>query len=69
MSSVDSLVMMDTVDKLKEQCFLKNLKTFVEFLCEKKQPLSDILMHHCSHFVELYIKCKKETDPFLHFQL
>jgi len=57
-------------ERMREvQLFSDKMQGFAEKLCESKQFLQEIAVHHRSRFAELYVECKKEADPFVKLQL
>ncbi|XP_065912862.1 uncharacterized protein [Dysidea avara] len=70
LNSVDDVTLADAVNvRLSEvQLLSTKLKNFADTLCKNEQLLQDIATHHHCRFSELYVECKKESDPFVQLQ-
>jgi len=63
-----SLLVLEAVARIREEFDLSSTHLIDEF-CSSKQLLQDLAGFHRDTFVELHVKCKKEKNSQLQFQL
>ena len=68
-SGDDTILAEDVKDDLKQQLLADKLKNLVKILCSHEQLLIQLISCHRKCFSQLYLDCKKMSDPMLNFQL
>ena len=68
-STNDSILAAAVRDDLKQQLLADSLKSLAEVLCTREQLLATLISCHRKCFTELYVDCKKTSDPMLNFQI
>jgi len=70
LDSTDSVILAAAVkDDLKQQLLADSLRSLAEVLCSEEELLTTLICCHRKCFTQLYIDCKKMSDPMLNFQI